>query len=83
MGYQICFYLSLTALACAWHFRTTVYPSLSPDSFTRVIWPFISGSFLIFVFAYSVLQADRMTNIIGLGGIILGIIPLFIRKVKN
>ncbi len=37
----------------------------------------------IFVFVYSVLQSDRMTNIIGLWGNALGIVPLFLTKKKK
>ena len=70
MGYQICFYLSITGLACAWHFRKSLKEHFS-RSITKVIWPLLSSLFLIFVLAYSILDADRLTNIVGIGGIVL------------
>jgi amino acid transporter len=82
MGYQICFYLGLTGFACAWHFRSTLREHFRA-SLTKVIWPLISASFLLFVLVYSILDADRLTNIVGLGGIAIGIVPFLIQKSKN
>ena len=79
MGYQICFYLSITGLACAWHFRDSIRTQFS-KSITKVIWPLLSSLFLIFVLFYSILDADRLTNIVGIGGIVLGIIPFLLQK---
>ncbi len=80
IGYQICFYLGLTGFACAWEYRNLVTRDLSPKSFTRVIWPFCSAACLAFVLIYSVFTADHLTNVIGLGGIALGVLPLIFRK---
>ena len=63
MGYQICFYLGLTGFASAWYFRRTCITHFRA-SLTQVLWPLFSASFLLFVLTYSVMQADRMTNII-------------------
>jgi amino acid transporter len=79
MGYQICFYLGLTGFACAWYFRDEVKNNFRA-SLTKVWWPLVSALFLVFVLGYSVFDADRMTNIIGLGGIFLGIIPLLFQR---
>lgn len=82
MGYQICFYLGITGLACAWYFR-----DLMKTNFRKwlifVIWPLFSAGFLGFVLIYSILDSDQLTNIIGLGGIIIGIVPLLFRKMKK
>ncbi len=82
IGYQICFYLGLTGLACAWHFRETLLTNFM-GSLTRVIWPTLSALFLFFILVYSALDADRLTNIVWLGGIAIGIIPLLTRKEEN
>lgn len=70
IGYQICFYLSLTAFACAWYYRDTVKKDFRA-SLTKVIWPILSGAFLTFIFVYTIFTAERLTNILGLGGIII------------
>lgn len=82
IGYQICFYLGLTGLACAWYYRATICMDFT-RSLTRVIWPTLSALFLFFILIYSTLDADRLTNIVGLGGIAIGIIPLIMRKEEN
>jgi amino acid transporter len=82
MGYQICFYLGLTGFACAWYFRDAIKSNFR-TSLTKVIWPFVSSSFLLFVLVYSIIDSDRMTNIIWLGGIMIGCIPFLIQKYKK
>jgi len=65
MGYQICFYLALTGFASVWCFRQSIKKDFRA-SLTQVWWPLLSALFLLFVLGYSILDADRMTNIIGL-----------------
>jgi hypothetical protein len=47
---------------------------------THVIWPAVSGVFLFFIALYSIPTFDLVTNIVGMGGIALGAIPLFLNR---
>lgn len=75
IGLQIAFYYSLTGYACAWYFRHTPL-SAWKDFIIYVVWPFLSALFLTFIGCYSLFIFDRMTILLGLGGIIIGVIPL-------
>jgi amino acid transporter len=79
IGFQICFYLGLTGLACAWFYRSKI--SAGPvQSITHVIWPAASGLFLFFIALYSIPTFDWVTNVVGMGGIAVGAIPLFLNR---
>lgn len=79
LGFQISFYLGLTGFACAWYFRKLLFTDIRM-SLTRVIWPALSGAFLFFVAGYSIPEFDLITNVVGLGGIAIGIIPLLVNR---
>lgn len=78
IGFQICFYMSLAGFACAWHYRKElkggVYNALS-----YVVWPLFAALFMVFIAVYSVPTFDAITNIMGIGGILVGVAPLFLR----
>jgi amino acid transporter len=79
IGFQICFYLGLTALACAWYYRREI--AGGPwRAITHVLWPAVSGLFLFFVALYSIPTFDVVTNVVGLGGIAIGAIPLMANR---
>jgi amino acid transporter len=79
IGFQICFYLGLTGLACAWYYRREL--GAGPwRATTHVVWPAASGVFLFFIAAYSIPTFDAVTNVVGLGGIAIGAIPLFLNR---
>jgi amino acid transporter len=81
IGFQICFYLGLTGLACAWFYRaewrTGVWQAI-----THIVWPAASGLFLFFIALYSIPTFDVVTNVVGMGGIAIGVIPLFLNRRK-
>lgn len=79
IGFQICFYLGLTGLACAWYYRGELTAGVW-RAITHVIWPATSGVFLFFIALYSIPTFDVVTNVVGLGGIALGAIPLFLNR---
>jgi amino acid transporter len=79
IGFQICFYLGLTGLACAWYYRSKISAGLL-QSITHVIWPAASGIFLFFIALYSIPTFDWVTNVVGMGGIAIGAIPLFLNR---
>jgi amino acid transporter len=82
IGFQICFYLGLTALACAWYYREMIGHRRIWGSISHVIWPALSGLFLFFIAIYSIPTFDMITNIVGIGGIALGAVPLLLNR-KN
>ncbi|HMC14761.1 MAG TPA: APC family permease [Albitalea sp.] len=79
IGFQISFYLGLAGFACAWHYRDWLRKDIL-GSVTRVIFPAISASFLYFIAAYSIPTFDLLTNVMGIGGIVLGIVPFTLSK---
>jgi amino acid transporter len=81
IGFQICFYLGLTGLACAWYYRSQVTAGLWHAT-THVIWPAASGVFLFFIALYSIPTFDTVTNVVGMGGIAIGAVPLFLNRKK-
>ena len=73
IGFQVAFYYSLTGFACAWYYRL-LCKNLR-ERIGYIIWPVISSLFLIFIAGFSLSTFDQVTNIVGLGGIFIGIIP--------
>ena len=49
---------------------------------THVIWPVASGLFLFFIALYSIPTFDWATNVVGMGGIAIGVIPLLLNRKK-
>ena len=81
IGFQICFYLGLTGLACAWYYRRQL--SAGPlNAITHVLWPAASGLFMFFIALYSIPSFDLVTNVVGMGGIAIGAVPLFLNRKK-
>ena len=82
IGFQICFYMRLAGLACAWHYRNKLSGSLK-DAITHVVWPLLGGVFMIFIAVYSIPTFDKITLIIGIGGLLIGIIPLLLGRLRK
>jgi amino acid transporter len=79
IGFQAAFYYGLGSFACAWNSRRAVRGD--PLAFvTRVLWPIASALFLAFVAIYSIPTFDLATNLIGLGGIVVGTVPLLLNR---
>lgn len=79
IGFQISFYLGLAGFACAWYYREMMQESLW-RALTHVIWPAASAAFLFFIAFYSIPTFDVTTNALGLGGVVIGIIPFLLNK---
>jgi amino acid transporter len=76
IGFQAAFYYGLASFACAW--GTGRSALRSPGKLiAQVLWPLASALFLAFVAIYSIPTFDLVTNVIGLGGIAVGLVPLF------
>lgn len=82
IGFQICFYMSLAGFACAWHYRNQLtngaYAAIS-----YVLWPLLSALFMVFIALYSIPTFDTVTNIFGIGGILVGFLPLFLGHLRR
>ena len=79
IGFQICFYMSLAGFACAWHYRAKVKNGVY-DAISYVAWPLLAASFMVFIALYSVPTFDLVTNVLGIGGILIGFIPLLFSR---
>jgi amino acid transporter len=79
IGFQAAFYYGLASFACAWNTRRAAL--VNPAALiTLVLWPVASALFLTFVAIYSIPSFDLVTNVIGLGGIVAGLVPLFLNR---
>jgi amino acid transporter len=76
IGFQVAFYYSLTGFACAWYYRR-MWNGVR-ELIGYIVWPVISSLFLIFIALFSIPTFDLVTNLVGLGGIAIGIIPLML-----
>lgn len=81
ISFQICFYMSLAGFACAWYYRDKLTTGFK-DATSYVIWPGLAAAFMVFIAVYSAMNFDLMTNIIGIGGLLLGFIPLTLNKMR-
>ncbi|HEY8102604.1 MAG TPA: APC family permease [Burkholderiaceae bacterium] len=79
IGFQVAFYYGLAGLACAWHYRKQAFASAHNFLFL-IAWPVVSAAFLFFIAAYSVPTFDLTTNIVGLGGIAIGVVPFLLNR---
>lgn len=79
IGFQICFYMSLAGFACAWHYRFKFRCGVT-QAITYVLWPLLSGVFMVFIAVYSIPTFDLITNLLGAGGLLIGFIPLLLNR---
>jgi hypothetical protein len=74
--------MSLAGFACAWHYRSSLKHGLY-DAVSYVIWPLSAALFMVFIALYSIPTFDALTNTLGVGGILLGFIPLVFRRLRR
>ena len=79
IGFQICFYMSLAGFACAWHYREKLHAGFG-GAVNYVLWPGLSGAFMVFIALYSIPTFDVLTNALGAGGLLIGFIPLLFNE---
>ncbi len=79
IGFQICFYMSLAGFACAWHYRQQLRGGLHA-AFSYVLWPLAAALFMVFIALYSIPTFDLITNLSGIGGLVIGAIPLVLSR---
>jgi hypothetical protein len=71
--------MSLAGFACAWYYRSSWNEKFS-TSLTHIWWPLLSASFMVFIAILSAVSFDLLTNIIGMGGLLIGFIPLWLNR---
>jgi len=79
IGIQICFYMSLAGYACAWYYRGMLKTDLM-GALSHVIWPLLGAGFMTFIGVYSIPTFDTITLSIGIGGLLIGIVPLLLAR---
>ena len=82
IGLQICFYMSLAGLASVWYYRGMLKGDLK-GIFTHILWPGLATAFMIFIGIYGALEFDTLTMAVGVGGLVLGILPLGLSYLRN
>jgi amino acid transporter len=81
IGFQAAFYYGLASFACAWSARNALHDPAT--LVTLVLWPVGSALFLGFVALYSIPTFDAVTNVVGIGGIIVGLVPLLLNRLRR
>lgn len=81
IGFQVAFYYSLAGLACAWYYRH-MWKTLT-ELLGYIVWPVFSSLFLVFIAIYSIPTFDVVTNVVGMGGIAIGIVPYLLNYKRN
>jgi amino acid transporter len=74
VSFQVAFYYALAGLACAWHFRKQALTGLGQFIFL-LVWPLLGVGFCLFIAICNVPTYDSTTNVLGIGGIAIGIVP--------
>ena len=82
IGFQICFYMSLAGFACAWHYREKLKCGAC-TAVSYVLWPLLAALFMVFIALYSIPTFDAVTITMGIGGILLGFVPLFLGGLRR
>ena len=81
IGFQAAFYYGLASFACAWNTRHAALRS--PATLVAlVLWPVASALFLAFIAIYSIPTFDAVANTMGIGGILIGLVPLFLNRLR-
>jgi amino acid transporter len=75
LGLMICFYYALTAFACTWYFRHSVFSSVR-NFFMRLLFPVIGGLVLTLVFLQT--AADSWSPDFGSGSEVFGVGLVFV-----
>jgi len=79
ISFQAAFYYGRASFACAWNTRRAALKSPA-TLIAVVIGPVASALFLLFVSVYSIPTFDVVTNVMGIGGILIGLVPLFANR---
>lgn len=79
IGFQVAFYYGLTCFACAWKYRHMSLKDIK-EYILLFLWPLISGIFMAFIFVYCAFAFDWLTIALGIGGILIGVVPYYLNR---
>ena len=79
IGLQICLYMSMTAIASAWHYRHKIHENISSAVY-YVLWPLFGALSMIAIGVVSLLSTDLNATLLGLGGIAIGVMIYVVRN---
>lgn len=82
IGFQICFYMGLAGFACAWHYRDKLKRG-AYNAISYVLWPLFAALIMVFIALYSIPTFDTVTNVMGIGGLLAGFVPLFLGRLRR
>lgn len=77
IGLQIAFYYALAGAAVVVAYRKVIFKSVSNLIFIG-LWPAIGALFMVWIFIESIPNLTPVVNVIGLGALAVGIIPMVI-----
>ena len=77
IGLQIAFYYALAGLAVVVAYRRVIFKSVKNFIFIG-LWPAVGAVFMIFIFCTSIPSNDIIVNILGVGLIAVGVIPMLL-----
>lgn len=75
IGLQIAFYYALAGFAVVVAYRRIIFKSVKNFLFIG-LWPFVGAAFMVWIFAESIPSLGLTVNLIGLGTLAVGIIPM-------
>ncbi|AFM41616.1 amino acid transporter [Desulfosporosinus acidiphilus SJ4] len=81
LGLQIAFYYGLTGFTSVWYYRK-LFAVDKKALLMRGIWPGLSALFLWIVAIYDIPQLGWTTDLIALGALLIGLIPMVVYKKK-
>jgi amino acid transporter len=82
IGFQICFYMSLAGFACSGHYRDQLKRGLY-NAVSYVVWPLLAAVFMVFIAVYSIPTFDAVTNLLDVGGLLMGFVALALRQLRR
>ena len=74
--------MSLAGFACAWHYRNKLKDG-AYNAVSYVLWPLLAALFMVFIALYSIPTFDAITTIMGIGGILIGFVPLLLGDLRR
>ncbi len=82
IGLQVVFYYALASISVVVYYRRILFQSVT-NFFLLFLWPGVAAVFLLIVGISDVPSLDITTDVVGIGLIVVGIIPLLWGRFKN
>ncbi|MFF4172016.1 APC family permease [Streptomyces sp. NPDC001744] len=79
IGLQIAFYYGLAGIAAVVAYKSVLFRSV-PNLVIGGLWPLFGSAFMLWAFVASLGELSRTALAIGLGGLLLGVVPLVVHR---